>query len=232
MRLGQMDRLVEIWKYQAPISAGHNPTYALQADEWMSKKPLRADEKFSAQASQRYVDVAARFTAYPIDGLETTDLLKDESGRWWDIKAIVEIGYGEGVEIDAVMRTTAPDEAPEEPEDPNESPPSTYSYTVTAGQDSEWIGYGSGFGSISGEPISGSTVISTVSAKGSPGEGGIEISGPQYDLQGILSGLDVFVGGTKINGGSWEFAFNVATFWVSTGFPTFVAGQTYLVEFK
>ncbi|MEZ5782346.1 MAG: hypothetical protein R3D70_12105 [Rhizobiaceae bacterium] len=33
--------------------------------------------------------------------LEILDRLKDEEGRFWDVKAITEIGYGQGVEIDA-----------------------------------------------------------------------------------------------------------------------------------
>lgn len=101
MRLGQMDRLMEVHKYVPPANSKQKATYAYQLSEWMGKKMQRADEPYLSDDKQRTEAVVARFTAYPIDGLEILDRLKDEEGRFWDVKAITEIGYGQGVEIDA-----------------------------------------------------------------------------------------------------------------------------------
>lgn len=226
MRIGQMDRLMAIYKYVAPVGTGENETYRFSRKEWMARKSLRADEKYSSDAKQRYADVAERFTAWPIDDLQIVDLLKDERGQWWDIRAIVEIGYNEGIEIDATLRTLAPEIAP--PPAPN--PPSGIAFTVTAAENSSWAGYIPGMiGSIDAEPITGATVTSAVSAKPYSGEGGIEFSGS--GLADILDGLDVYIGGVKITG-EWEFSSGTAIWWTFTGFPEFEAAGEYLIEIK
>lgn len=114
------------------------------------------------------------------------------------------------------------------------SEPETFSFTLTAGQNDDWVGYmPDSFGSISAGPVAGAELISVVMVKPASGEGGIEISGNQYELQSLLSGKDVWIAGTKIeNQDGWSFSFNVATWWVTTGFPVFVSGSSYLIEIK
>lgn len=105
MRIGSMDRLIRVYRYTEPMDGNEwpapEPTYRCRISEWMAVKPLRADEKFSANTSQRYADVVVRFTSYWIDGLTVLDVLKDEDGRWYDIQSVVEVGYREAMEIDA-----------------------------------------------------------------------------------------------------------------------------------
>lgn len=110
----------------------------------------------------------------------------------------------------------------------------SYSYTVTAGQDASWAGFiDGGFGSISADPIVGGSIQSTVSAKSVPGEGGIEIVGDAEVLHSALIGKEVYIAGSKIaNPDGWQFQSGVAIWWVSSGFPSFVSGNDYLIEIK
>lgn len=110
----------------------------------------------------------------------------------------------------------------------------SYSYTVTAGQDASWTGFISGgFGSISADPIAGGTIQSTVSAKSVPGDGGIEVAGEIEVLHAALIGKDVYVAGSKIeNADGWQFQSGVAIWWVTSGFPSFISGNDYLIEIK
>jgi hypothetical protein len=103
-----MDRLICVYRYAEPAEdddtwPAPKPTYRYRRSEWMAVKPLRADEKFSSNTAQRYADVVVRFTAWWIDGLTVLDILKDEDGRWYDIQAVVEVGYREAMEIDAKL---------------------------------------------------------------------------------------------------------------------------------
>ena len=100
IRFGRMDRLVEIHKYVEPTSSLEGVTYNYQRSVWMAKKSLSADERFSSDISQRYAYVIVQFTSHWIDDLEVTDVLYSE-GTWYDIKSVVEIGYREGMLIDA-----------------------------------------------------------------------------------------------------------------------------------
>jgi hypothetical protein len=99
IRFGQMDRLVEIHKYVKPTSSLNTDNYSYSRSDWMNKKPLTADERFSTDVSQRYSYVLVRFTAYWIQDLAVTDILYSD-GQWFDIKAITEIGYREAMQID------------------------------------------------------------------------------------------------------------------------------------
>lgn len=233
MRLGQMDRLMAVYKYHAPISGGHSPTYSFQRREWMAVKPLRADEKYSAEASQRYADVALRYTSHPIDGLAVLDILKDEQGRYWDVRAVVEIGYGAGLEIDCTLLSSAP--AIVTPPDPDPDPPAEgYAYTITAGQTSAYRGFVFGeAGSIDVEPIPGATLYSTVSARSNAGEGGIEIVGDRGVLEPLLEEKEVWIDGILIGDETnWTFESYMAVWWVETGFPEFDVSEEYEIEIK
>lgn len=227
-----MDRLMSVFKYIAPISGGHTPTYSHQADEWMALKPLRASEKFSPEASQRYADVAVKFTSWPIDDLDIVDLLRDERGQWWDIRAITEIGYAEGIEIECTLKVTPPDIAV--PPDPDPEPEGVFSYTVTAGENVSYRGFVMyDCGSIDAEPIDGATLYSTVSSRSSEGEGGIEIVGDRGVLEPLLADKEVWIGGVLIGDEShWSFDTYMATWWVEDGFPAFAVDGTYAVELK
>lgn len=224
--IGQMDRLITVYKYQAPTTAGTEATYRKSRPHWMGRKPLRADEKYSAEANQRYADVAVRFTSHPIKGLSLLDVLKDEQGQFWDVRAIMEIGYNKAIEIDATLRSSAP--LIDEPAPP---PPAGISFTITAGQDTDWIGYTAAFGSISAQPIAGASIVSVVAGKAIVGEGGLEISGT--GLSAILDGLDVWLDGVKIpNPAGWTFSSTGALWWVFDGFPEIEVGKTYMIELK
>lgn len=109
-----------------------------------------------------------------------------------------------------------------------------YAYTVTAGQDSSWVGFiQEGFGSINTNPIAGGTIQSTVVSKAVPGEGGIEIVGDTEVLHAALIGKDVYVAGVKIdNPEGWTFQSGLAIWWVSSGFPSFDSGNDYQIEIK
>lgn len=109
-----------------------------------------------------------------------------------------------------------------------------YSYTVTAGESGDWVGYLPVVaGSIDGEPIDGGMVTSTVASKAVVGEGGIEIAGSAEVLHAALVGKDVWIDGVKlVNPDGWTFQSNLAVWWVSSGFPQFTSGNDYLVEIK
>jgi hypothetical protein len=233
MRLGQMDRLMAVYKYHAPISGGHSPTYSFNRREWMAVKPLRADEKYSAEARQRYADVAVRYTAHPVEGLAVLDILKDEQGRYWDVRAVVEIGYGAGLEIDCTLLSGTPDIVT--PPDPDPDPPAEgYAYAITAGQTSAYTGFVFGeTGAINAEPIPGATLYSTVSVRSNAGEGGIEIVGDRNVLEALLTDKEVWIGGVLIGDEShWSFDSYMATWWIEEGFPAFAVDGTYLIELK
>jgi hypothetical protein len=95
-----MDRQVQIHKYVEPTSSLDTDNYSYARTEWMSRKPLSADERFSGDVMQRYAYVLVRFTSYWTADLAVTDVLYS-NGQWYDIKAITEIGYREGLQIDA-----------------------------------------------------------------------------------------------------------------------------------
>lgn len=224
-----MDRLMTVYKYRAPLQSGHAATYVAQQEHWMARQSLRADERFSADAKQRYADVAQRFTSYPIDGLEITDLLKDESGQFWDIRAIVEIGYGEAVEIDVTLKATAPEIIT--PPNPDAE---KIAFSITIGEDSDWRGFiQSSIGTISAQPIDGASVGSVVASKSDAGSGGVEINGPLATLEPLLTGADVWIDGVKItNPYGWMFSSGQALWWVTSGFPAFVVEGEALIELK
>lgn len=229
MRIGELDRLIEVYSYRAPVGSGAAPTYEFLRKVRMSKKPIRAGENFSGDLKQRYESVLVKFASYPIKGLKVTDILKDRDGEFWDIKAVSDPGFSNEIEIEAALLTSVPDIFV--PPTPPSDPP-WFAFTITAGQDQDWIGYMPGdFGSISAQPISGATVASVVMAKPASGEGGIEIEGDLSALEPLLTGRDVWINSAKItNATGWTFSFGVATWWVESGFPALVSGDVYTVN--
>lgn len=109
-----------------------------------------------------------------------------------------------------------------------------YSYMITAGQDSQSIGYVMGdIGSISGQPFSGVTVYSTAIEKAFAGSGKIEIIGDRGALEPLLADKEVWIDGVKIGDEiHWDFDIYQATWSISSGFPSFTDGNEYIVEFK
>jgi len=112
--------------------------------------------------------------------------------------------------------------------------PAAYSYTITAGQDSQFVGYVMGdIGSISDQPINGATVYSTAAGKAVAGSGKIEVIGDRGALEPFLSDKEVWIDGVMISDETnWVFDTYQATWSVTSDFPNFTAGNDYLVEFK
>lgn len=104
MRIGQLDCLIELHRYVPPEGSWKSDaTYQFVASFWAARKSLRADERYSPDVKQRYADVALRFTTYWRDDVSILDRLKDEDGKFWDIRSIGEVGYHEFTEIDATL---------------------------------------------------------------------------------------------------------------------------------
>lgn len=103
MQPGRMDRRVTLQARTVTQDAyGEEiPTWVDIATVWAHRVELRGDERWQALQSVAKTDI--KYNIRYMDGLNPMDRLI-EGGRVFDIKAVLEIGRREGLEIHAEAR--------------------------------------------------------------------------------------------------------------------------------
>lgn len=99
MRSGRLDRIITLQRavkdqdeYGEEIE-----TWVDITDCWAERVELRGSERFEAQQTQAKVE--AKYRIWWMPGVTPIDRLIDSDGRVYDIKATLEIGRREGLEL-------------------------------------------------------------------------------------------------------------------------------------